>query len=74
MMKSKESLIGNITSKESLIGNTTSKESLVGILNNPVKPVYPEIQEKTIIPTKENQIVVPDEDVYALSKVIVEPA
>ena len=57
---------------QTLIGEINNVE-LTGQLNKNVEYVEPTTQQKTITPTKQEQIVEPDEGVFALSKVIVEP-
>lgn len=61
-----------IEAKETLIGSITSSSTLKGTLNKAIEYISPTTQEKTITPTKEQQIVVPDDGVFALSKVTVE--
>ena len=62
-----------IISKGSLNGKITDKQSLKGKINTTIQyeEVYPELQEKTTTPTKQTQIIVPDENIYGLSKVTV---
>lgn len=61
-----------IKAKQSLVGDISAKQSLTGKLNNAIKYREPTTQEKTIIPTKEEQVVIPDDNIFALSKVTVE--
>lgn len=61
-----------IEAKETLTGNITSSSTLNGSLNKAIEYIAPTTQEKTITPKKEQQIVVPDNGVFALSKVTVE--
>ena len=60
-----------ISAKGNLTGIVSSKASLKGSLNNAVKYVEPTTQEKTVTPNQEQQIIIPDEGVFALSKVTV---
>ena len=61
-----------IQEKQKLSGILNSKQSLNGTLSNSVIYVDPITQEKTVIPTAEQQIVTPDEEYTGLSKVTVE--
>lgn len=61
-----------IEAKETITGNITSSSTLNGSLNKAIEYIAPTTQEKTITPKKEQQIVVPDDGVFALSKVTVE--
>ena len=61
-----------IQEKQKLSGILNSKQSLNGSLSNSVIYVDPITQEKTVIPTAEQQIVTPDENYTGLSKVTVE--
>ena len=58
-----------IEAKETLTGNIASSTSLNGTLNKKLEYVEPTTQEKEITPTKEVQEVIPDENIFALSKV-----
>lgn len=60
-----------IQEKQKLSGILNSKQSLNGSLSNSVIYVDPITQEKTVIPTAEQQIVTPDENYTGLSKVTV---
>lgn len=62
-----------IEAKETLVGEIASSCSLDGSLNKAIEYVAPTTQEKTITPTKEVQNVLPDDGIFALSKVIVNP-
>ena len=59
-----------IEEAQTLIGEINNVE-LTGQLNKNIEYVEPTTQQKTITPTKQEQIVEPDEGVFALSKVIV---
>ena len=61
-----------IQEKQKLSGTLNNKQFLNGSLSNSVIYVDPITQEKTVIPTAEQQIVTPDEEYTGLSKVIVE--
>lgn len=61
-----------IEAKETLIGHISAKQSLAGKLNNAIQYIQPTTQEKTITPTKEEQVVIPDDNIFALSKVTIE--
>ena len=58
---------------EALQGYLQEVEPLVGKLNRDIEYVSPTTQEKTITPTKELQNVLPDDGIFALSKVTVNP-
>ena len=64
-----------IVAKGSLNGKVVDKQNLKGNINRTIEyiKVYPEIQSKTITPTKQAQIILPDENIYALSQVTVNP-
>ena len=64
-----------IVAKGSLNGKVVDKQNLKGKINTTTEyiEVYPETQTKTITPTKQSQIVLPDENIYALSQVTVNP-
>ena len=64
-----------IVAKGSLNGKIVDKQNLKGKINITTEyiEVYPETQTKTITPTKQTQTVLPDENIYALSQVTVNP-
>ena len=64
-----------IVAKESLNGKIIDKQLIQGKINKTTEyiKIYPEIQSKTITPTKQTQIILPDENIYALSQVTVNP-
>lgn len=64
-----------IVSKQNLTGKLTNKQLIQGVINKATEiiEVYPEIQTKIVTPTKQIQTVLPDENVYALSQVTVNP-
>ena len=62
-----------IEAKETLIGNIASSSSLSGSLNKATEYIDPITQEKAATPTKEQQVIVPDDGYTGLSKVTVEP-
>ena len=62
-----------IEAVQTLEGKVIVNNSINGTLNNAVKYIEPSTQVKTITPTKQEQEVKPDEGVFALSKVVVEP-
>lgn len=60
-----------IVSKQNLTGKLIEKQSIQGKINKATEYIKPITQEKTIVPTKQIQEVLPDENVDLLSKVIV---
>lgn len=60
-----------IIAKGSLTGNLVIKQSIQGKINKATEYIEPITQEKTIVPTKQIQEVLPDENIDLLSKVIV---
>jgi hypothetical protein len=62
-----------IEAKETIIGNIASSSSLSGSLNKGVEYIDPVTQEKATTPTKEQQVLVPDDGFTGLSKVTIEP-
>lgn len=60
-----------IVSKQNLTGKLIDKQSIQGKINKATEYIKPITQEKTIVPTKQIQEVLPDENVDLLSKVIV---
>lgn len=62
-----------IEAVQTLEGEVVTTNQIDGELNKAIEYIEPTTQIKTITPTKQEQIVEPDEDVFALSKVIVEP-
>ena len=56
-----------------LKGKLSEIKPLKGKLNRDIEYVSPSTQEKVVEPSQEQQIVVPDDGVFALSKVTVEP-
>lgn len=60
-----------IVSKQNLTGKLTDKQSIQGKINKATEYIEPITQEKTIVPTKQIQEVLPDENIDLLSKVIV---
>lgn len=61
-----------ISAKGSLIGNINSKQTLSGSLNKNIEIKDPITQEKSVIPTRERQIIEPDDGYTGLSKVTVD--
>ena len=61
-----------LKAKNKLVGRLKQKSILKGKLINAVKYISPLTQEKTVIPTKEIQEILPDENYTGLSKVTVE--
>ena len=59
--------------KNKIVGSIKSKESLKSGISSPIIYIEPLTQEKTIIPTKEHQEVIPDENYTGLNKVTVAP-
>ena len=55
-----------------LIAKLQNIEPLKGQLNRDIEYIAPTTQEKTITPKREQQIVFPDNGVFALSKVTIE--
>lgn len=64
-----------IVAKGSLNGKIVNKQNLKGKINTSIEyiRIYPETQAKAITPTKQSQTVLPDENIYALSQVTVNP-
>lgn len=64
-----------IVAKGNLNGKVVDKQNLKGKINTSIEyiRIYPETQTKTITPTKQTQTVLPDENIYALSQVTVNP-
>lgn len=64
-----------IITKGSLTGNLVIKQSIQGKINKATEyiEIYPETQSKTVTPTEQTQTILPDENVYALSQVTVNP-
>lgn len=60
-----------IVAKGSLTGNLVIKQSIQGKINKATEYIEPITQEKTIVPTKQIQEVLPDKNIDLLSKVIV---
>ncbi|MBR6640921.1 MAG: BspA family leucine-rich repeat surface protein [Clostridia bacterium] len=60
-----------IESKCHLVGEISTKQSLEGEISNAIKYLEPITQEKSTIPTKEEQILKPDDGFTGLSKVTV---
>jgi len=58
--------------EEELIVIELEEEQEIVVVENDIEYIAPTTQEKIIIPKKEQQFVVPDEGVFALSKVTVE--
>lgn len=56
-----------------ITGKVSGTASVKGVVNKAIEYQVPYTQDKTITPTKNEQIVVPDEEYNALSKVVVEP-
>lgn len=56
-----------------LEGRIVSNLPLTGNLTKAIEYVEPTTQEKTATPTSQEQIILPDEGVFALSKVVVNP-
>lgn len=62
-----------LETKKELTGELTLKLDLTGVLNNGKEYVQPVLQEKEVTPSKNVQVVEPDENYNGLSKVTVEP-
>lgn len=64
-----------IIAKGSLTGNLVIKQSIQGKINKATEyiEIYPETQAKTVTPTKQTQTILPDENIYALSQVTINP-
>lgn len=60
--------------EEEIIVIEEEEEQEIVVVEEDIEYIAPTTQEKTITPTKEQQIVVPDEGVFALSKVTVKSA
>lgn len=56
---------------ENLDGAVISELNLEGTLNKEIEYVEPTTQEKTATPTQSQQIITPDENIFALSKVTI---
>lgn len=61
-----------IEEAQTLIGEL-NYNTLEGQLNRAIEYVEPTTQEKTATPTTSEQVILPDEDVFALSKVTINP-
>lgn len=62
-----------IEERQSLSGEIFTRETLYGDLNKSTEYIEPITQEKQVTPTKEIQVVEPDENYTGLSKVVVDP-
>ena len=56
-----------------ITGKVSGTASVKGAVNKAIEYQVPYTQDKTIIPTKDEQTIMPDEGYNALSKVVVEP-
>jgi hypothetical protein len=62
-----------IEARGNLVGEISTRLNLEGELSGGIVRVYPDTQDKTVTPTKEGQTITPDEGVFALSSVTVNP-
>ncbi len=58
--------------EEEIIVIEDETEEEIVVLEEDLEYIEPTTQEKTITPTKEEQVVIPDDNIFALSKVIIE--
>lgn len=61
-----------IEAKETLIGNITSNQTISGVLNTATEKVYPELENISITPTKEQQVFT-HENSYGYDNVTIDP-
>ena len=61
-----------IETKNNIVGSIKPKLNIAGKINKTIEYISPNNQEKSVIPTKEIQEIIPDEKYNGLSKVIVD--